>query len=161
MKNLSDCECLPDTIGKYEKALSLIFAEPQQENKAEKKSLKMLLETIAKLRFDPGPPAYEKFCRQEFGNIIHAAMANANFPFQGLCLDCINRSTLKSDNVDLNFWSRNSVPPSNGVGKCRLDHKEFTSYFSFMGPEGARYRFLEWMADAANENCQKGRRRRK
>lgn len=151
MKNLSNCKCLPDTIGKHEKALSLLIAGPQEENKAEKKSVNMLIATIAKLRFDPGPPACEKFCRQKFGNLMHAAGADTNFPFQGLCLDCINLSTPTSDNVDLDIWSRDSVPPRNGVKKCRLNHIRVTSYFSYMGPEGARYQFSLWMDDAVDE----------
>lgn len=142
-------------MNKYEKALSLIFAEPQEENNAEKKSVNMLLAMIAKLRFDPGPPACEKFCRQEFGNRVHVAMAYMHIQFQGLCLDCINRSTPKSDNVDLDFWILDSVPPSDGVGKCRLQHLEPTRYFSYMGPEEARDRFFKWMDDAADERISK------
>ncbi|KAJ4372991.1 hypothetical protein N0V83_003282 [Neocucurbitaria cava] len=76
--------------------------------------------------------------------VEHAVVVTEHY-FDGLCLDCMNRSRLpRGKDPDTEYWNANG---SDGVGrwdsKCRITHGQPTWYHSFLGRHEDRQFFLK------------------
>lgn len=63
--------------------------------------------------------------------------------FDGLCLDCLDRSKPKLGDADKDYWRHATLKEHEWVRGCRFPHKQSTWYFSFNGRKEDRDRLIK------------------
>lgn len=64
--------------------------------------------------------------------------------FDGLCLDCMDRSKAKAQTHDTGYWLYDDMQWGEWSRHCRSNHGQPTWYFSFLGRREDRDRWVEW-----------------
>lgn len=82
-------------------------------------------------------------CRMDYGSHVDKARKHVESYFDGLCLDCMDRSKAKLGDSDNDYWQHNQLSENEFIKGCRFPHKQPTWYFSFMGRKEDRERFRE------------------
>ena len=80
-------------------------------------------------------------CRADYKENVASARERVESYFDGLCLDCMDKSKPKSGDTDEDYWEHNELSESDIIEGCRFAHKQPTWYFSFMGRKEDRERF--------------------
>lgn len=65
--------------------------------------------------------------------MVNAAVVNTREYFDGLCLDCMDRSKSKTGDEDSDYWRHHQLQEGEWDHGCRVRHGEPTWYFSFLG----------------------------
>ena len=63
--------------------------------------------------------------------------------FDGLCLDCMDRSDPKGKILNGEYLKNNSSVKNRWDTRCRVSHKQATWYLSWLGRDDIRQRLLK------------------
>lgn len=73
-------------------------------------------------------------CQQNYELIVSQAVSWINRYFDGLCLDCMDKSFSLTGDEDSDYWSHANLKESDSVTGCRAGrHGQPTYWFSYMG----------------------------
>ena len=72
-------------------------------------------------------------CQLNYRTRVELAQSNTENYFDGLCLDCMDRSNTKTGNADKDYWEHHKLKVGKWDRGCRVKHQQPTWYFSFMG----------------------------
>ena len=100
-----------------------------------------ILDCLEKFKFEAKPSACG-VCRRDYNGPIEETVKFVRYYFDGLCLDCLDRSKPKSKDPDMDYWRHNELKEHQWVTGCRVRHKQPSWYFSFMGRKEDRDRFM-------------------
>ncbi|KAL8691726.1 MAG: hypothetical protein Q9218_003119 [Villophora microphyllina] len=137
----SKCSCKEKTLFDYQKHLYSIDVWPL-ETVFLKKSINEILLNLGKFNYEAPMSACGQ-CRQDYKGIVERVIAMVKEYFDGLCLDCLDRSKPKTGDVDLDYWRHDKLEEHEWVFGCRFKHKQPTWYFSFNGRKEERDRLVK------------------
>ena len=83
-------------------------------------------------------------CRTiDFAYVVKMTIQAANSYFDGLCLDCMDRSKPKGKDLDDEYW-RINASGANGRwdGRCRIKHNQSSWYVLWLGRDDTRQKLL-------------------
>ena len=82
-------------------------------------------------------------CHKDYEEAVKNAQTKTLGYFDGLCLDCMDRTKPVTKDADMDYWKHNTLRESEFIRGCRTgEHGQPTWYFSFMGRTEIRDRFL-------------------
>ena len=110
------------------------------EQTAQRNSISHILGKLKSFSYE-APTGACGSCRMNYGTHVDEAREHVGSYFDGLCLDCMNRSKAKLGDVDKDYWQHNNLSEKEIIKGCRFEHKQPTWYFSFMGRKEDRERF--------------------
>ena len=134
------CECKETTLFRYEKALYTIEVWPL-ERTCQKTPMMTILQRLNKFSFEAKKDACVS-CRMDYKKLVADAQTKTRSYFEGLCLDCMDKTKPVTEDADTDYWEHDSLRESDFVCHCRIKHHEPTWYFSFMGRREEMDRFL-------------------
>ncbi|PSN63937.1 hypothetical protein BS50DRAFT_679130 [Corynespora cassiicola Philippines] len=128
------CVCRKETAFDYEDALRAVGCWPlSRAFKAN--TIAEVVEKLSGFKFisKNANKCSSGMCSRDFGKDIDIAISKGKKAFQGLCLDCMNRSTLAANQPKEAYVEDNS--PYNGCWDmgCRYGHYFMTWHLSWMG----------------------------
>ena len=82
-------------------------------------------------------------CQQDYEGQVDRSTQFVREYFDGLCLDCMDKSKPKTKDEDTDFWAHNELTLGSWDRGCRIKHGEPTWYFSFMGRKERRELLLK------------------
>ena len=91
-------------------------------------------------------------CHQDYKGIVERVASSVEKYFDGLCLDCLDRSKSKTGSIDKDYWRHHKLTEYEVVHGCRVPHKQPTWYFSFMGRKEERDRLMKQRAADKRRN---------
>ena len=138
---LARCSCKEKTLFGYEKALFVIRVWPL-EAEALRNSIRTILDRLENFNFVATSGSCSN-CTQDYNGVVKQALKRTLNSFDGLCLDCMDKTKPKTKDEDHDYWQHNSLIPGEWDSGCRIDHGQPSWYFSFMGRKENRDRFLE------------------
>ena len=101
-----------------------------------------ILQRLEKFKFEAKSSACGT-CRQDYKGKVTGIKKYVAGYFDGLCLDCLDRSKPKLGDADMDYWRHNDVKEHEWVTGCRFRHKQPTWYFSFNGRKEDRDRLMK------------------
>ncbi|MCJ1323104.1 hypothetical protein MMC15_008456 [Xylographa vitiligo] len=128
----ANCPCSAPTLKGYERALKMIGAWPI-EREAVKYSMHVLLEKLRMFVWKPQEPICQRSCSRDYQRLVGNARDITSVYFNGLCLDCIDSSKLRTGDIDLDYWRHGNICEDKWFTGCRVPHRQPSWYFSFMG----------------------------
>lgn len=123
----------------YEKTLYDLKVWPL-EQQAQRNSVNELLGRLAKFKYSV-PESACMTCHYDYEQNVANTRANVKSYFDGLCLDCMDRSKPRTGDTDKDYWQHKELLETAVIRTCRFVHKQPTWYFSFMGRREDRERF--------------------
>ena len=91
-------------------------------------------------------------CHKGLDDIVEEACRRTARDFDGLCLDCMDRSKPKRENDDEGYWRHNYPASGRWDMACRFHHSRSTYYRSWMGRPNKRKQALEHLRDQGYGN---------
>ncbi len=82
-------------------------------------------------------------CHQDYKGMVKRIENYVRHYFDGLCLDCLDRSKPKLRDIDMDYWRHHQLKENEWVKGCRFPHKQPTWYFSFNGRKEERDRLMK------------------
>lgn len=134
------CICRKETLFDYERHLLDIGIWPM-EKAAAKNSIECLFQILDKFSYRAKDSAC-KSCREDYCIHIKEVVSRVRSYFDGLCLDCLDRSKPRLGDRDNDYWLHNDLDAEDWDRKCRITHGEPSWYFSFMGRKEDMDQFL-------------------
>jgi hypothetical protein len=142
-----DCSCgqWTSTAGYYFAALVKTKAYPL-ETTFPKNSINTILERLqkfeasSKIRKIGG--AYCSRCSDNWDWGVKKAIEITEDYFDGLCIDCMDRSRPKRGNTDIDYWRQAESVNGRWDHKCRVRHGEPTWYVSWCGRAEHRQKLI-------------------
>ena len=128
------------TLFGYEKDLYNLGVWPL-ERAYQRKSMTAVLALLDKFSFEAKKDACLR-CRKNYKEIVRTAQATTRYYFNGLCLDCMDKTRPVTEDEHMDYWLHNDLTEADFAGHCRVVHGEPSWYFSFMGRLEVRDRFL-------------------
>ena len=128
---MANCSCRQETEFEYVKALNGTGAWPF-DPVWPKASVEEILSRLDRFSYQPPSSACRK-CRQNYESIVKDAVEMTRIHFDGLCLDCMERSMPRDKDQDEEYLNDNAPTPDDWSRRCRIRHGEPTWYFSYMG----------------------------
>ncbi len=139
-----------ETLYTYEQHLFTIGVWPM-ELVFLKESISQILTRLKAFSFEPKARMCET-CRhpsvsnaififeraQNYKEHIKLVIKHVSEYFDGLCLDCLDRSQPKTGSTHSYYWRHASLNQKEWCKGCRVKHKQPTWYFSFMGRHDVR-----------------------
>lgn len=152
------CTCKEKTLYNYEKTLYQIQVWPM-ERTVRHSTMKEILDRLDKFVYVPHREACDSCRYLKIEEIVGKAEIRARGYFEGMCLDCMDRSQPKfGKNVDMDYWYHHTkkehewiLPMREGAKPCRVKHHQPAWYYSFMGRQQDRDLFAK-QADALRED---------
>ncbi|KAF2441643.1 hypothetical protein P171DRAFT_456641 [Karstenula rhodostoma CBS 690.94] len=136
----SRCSCWDATIGQYLAALVKIDAFTI-EDALQRSSFQEILDRMKEFTFDYNPAC--RRCRSiDWVYVVQMTRQAAQGYFDGLCLDCMDRSKPKGKDLDDEYWRINSSVKNRWDSRCRVPHKQATWYVSWLGRDDIRQKLL-------------------
>ncbi|KAL8893885.1 MAG: hypothetical protein Q9192_004824 [Flavoplaca navasiana] len=132
------CTCRKETLFDYQEHLYKIDVWPL-ETVFLQKSINQILENLSRFSYEAPARACGK-CRQDYMGIVAGVKENVRRYFNGLCLDCLDRSKPKTGDPDLDYWCHHKLEEHEWVRGCRFQHRQPTWFFSFNGRKEERDR---------------------
>ena len=136
----TDCKCRKETLYDYQKHLVDIDVWPL-ETVFQKTPMNEILDRLNKFNFEAKPTACGT-CRRDFRGKVKDIGEQVRRYFDGLCLDCLDRSRPKLGDPDMDYWRHHTLKENEWITGCRFSHKQPSWYFSFMGRKEDRDRFM-------------------
>ena len=103
-----------------------------------------ILDNLNKFNFEAAQPgACATYCRQDYKGMVSRIEERVREYFDGLCLDCLDRSKPKLEDIDVDYWRHNDLKEHEFVRGCRFLHRQPTWYFSFNGRKEERDRLVK------------------
>ncbi|KAF2184401.1 hypothetical protein K469DRAFT_709139 [Zopfia rhizophila CBS 207.26] len=136
------CACRKETAFDYEEKLMNMGVWPL-DTALKRYTIAEVLDKLTDFEFTPrtnmcGPQG----CLRDYKRSIDIAIRRANQDFDGLCLDCMKRSTPTFDEPMEDYIEKNSPHRGRWDVNCRFKHKRSTWFFSWMGTPDGRRRVL-------------------
>ncbi|KAF2635116.1 hypothetical protein P280DRAFT_536617 [Massarina eburnea CBS 473.64] len=138
----SKCNCWDATVGQYLGALVQLDAFPI-EDVITHSSIREILERLKKFKYD-WQPKCDICAGIDWLYVIKKTIVDTERYFDGLCLDCMDRSKPKGNCLDDKYWKANA----SGTGgrwdhRCRIKHNQPTWYVSWLGRDDTRQKLLK------------------
>jgi hypothetical protein len=156
--NTGKCKCYDATVGRYFYALTKIDMFPV-DDVVSSSSVQQIINSLA--AFSYGHTAACVRCNnRDWESVVLKAKANANQYFDGLCLDCMDRSNPQGKDLDDDYWKHNQNANGRWDSKCRIRHNQSTWYVSRLCRLDIRQKLLDpdgYRADSEED----GRRRKR
>ena len=108
-----------------------------------KKEIREILEQLNGFRYKPAESACSTFCQRDYEGEVGKAISYVRGYFDGLCLDCMDKTNAKTADFDSDYWHHNDLKEDEWHEGCREKHGEPTWYFSFMGRREDREQFFK------------------
>jgi len=126
------CECKKATLFAYEAALRKCHVMPLHENTRNTSinGLIVQMNDFGKL-FEKPNVECTYYCNTDYAVRVESVQTEGRAYFDGLCLDCMDLSNLKTHDEDSDYWYHRTIEVWDRG--CRIRHGEPTWYFSFMG----------------------------
>jgi hypothetical protein len=90
---------------------------------------------------------YKLACRRcssiDWNYVIQITRQATQGYFDGLCLDCMDRSKPKGKGLDDEYWRINTSAMNQWEKRCRVRHKQPTWYVSWLGRDDVRQKLLK------------------
>ncbi|KAL8796888.1 MAG: hypothetical protein Q9195_000971 [Heterodermia aff. obscurata] len=125
------CSCKEKTLFGYIKALHGTGAWPF-DPVWPKECVDDILSKLNRFSYQPAAHACTS-CRQNYEAIVKKAAQEAQYYFDGLCLDCMKRSKSGPESDEEDYLNDNMPTPDDWSQPCEVRHGEPTWYYSFMG----------------------------
>ena len=135
------CTCRKETLFDYERHLMDLQVWPM-EKMAAKHSINQLLRMLDKFSYQAKDSACTN-CKKDYCRHIKEDISRVRHYFDGLCLDCLDRSKPKLGDRDNDYWSHVDMDAEDWDRGCRINHGEPTWYFSFMGRKEDMGQFMK------------------
>ncbi|KAI4629172.1 uncharacterized protein J4E87_003433 [Alternaria ethzedia] len=134
------CSCWDATIGRYQLALTKCDAWPVDDVL----NYSSIGQVVRRLKaFDYAYTAKCNRCRSiDWESTVLKAMSNTLGYFNGMCLDCMDRSKPRGDNLDDEYEKHNQSVGGRWDTKCRIKHGQPTWYISWLGRPDLREKIL-------------------
>lgn len=126
------CNCKERTTFQYIKALHDTGVWPFDPIWPKKSTCDILVE-LESFSYTPPGSACRRYCQRNYEGTVRAAISYVRSYFDGLCLDCMDKSKPKTADFDSDYWHHNELDDDEWDRGCRARHGEPTWYFSFMG----------------------------
>ncbi|KAK0513132.1 hypothetical protein JMJ35_004118 [Cladonia borealis] len=136
----ANCKCRKETLYDYQKHLVDIDVWPL-ETVFQRTPMNEILDRLEKFNFEAKLSACGA-CRRDYKSPVEETVEFVRYYFDGLCLDCLNRSKPKLKDPDMDYWRHHTLKEHEWITGCRFRHKQPTWYFSFMGRKEDRDRFM-------------------
>lgn len=107
---------------------------------AHKNSIDVILSRLEKFTYQ-APDSACGTCRKNYDSVVATARERVARYFDGLCLDCMDRSKPKTGDRDDDYWRHNELDETEFIRDRKFVHKQPSWYFSFMGRREDRERF--------------------
>ena len=142
-----ECSCgqWASTAGYYFAALVKTKAYPL-ETTFPKNSVNKILERLQK--FEAFSEVQEigegdcDLCSENWDWGVKKAIDNTRDYFDGLCIDCMDRSRPKMGNTDIDYWRQAESVNGRWDHNCRIKHGEPTWYVSWCGQGEHRQKLI-------------------
>lgn len=138
----ASCDCRIATLYFYEKHLFNIGVWPLDEAASKTCISRLLYLLRSKFEYEAKPDACVR-CRTNYKAAIQSLAMRVGGYFDGLCLDCLDRSKTKFSRPGDDYWQHATLQEDDYCFGCRIEHKQPTWYFSFMGRKEDRDRMLK------------------
>ncbi|KAF2642281.1 hypothetical protein P280DRAFT_478423 [Massarina eburnea CBS 473.64] len=131
------CDCRKETAFDYQEALMELDCWPVDKAVA-KYPLQDIIDELEKFTFTPKAEACTSgICNHNFYNSVQIAIKKTKAAFDGLCLDCMERS--QSDELPRQEFIAQNAPYKGCFDMgCRFGHGRTSWYFSWMGSLAVR-----------------------
>ncbi|KAF2677236.1 hypothetical protein K458DRAFT_378687 [Lentithecium fluviatile CBS 122367] len=135
------CNCWDATIGRYLAALVKVDAFPV-DDVMPRASFHEIIDRLRQFELDWVPPCGR--CRSiDWVYEVRMAIQATQSYFDGLCLDCMDRSKPKGKNLDDDYWRHNESVGGRWDTNCRIKHNQSTWYVSWLGRDDTRQKLLK------------------
>lgn len=147
------CTCgeWAETAGHYFAALVKTGAYPLEET-FPKSSVNTILNQLGNFKMLHSPDEDCYACDKYWNLVIEDACAWTAKSFDGLCMDCMDKSRPKRENTDVDYWKHLKSVDGRWDRKCRITHGESTWYISWCGRGEHRQKLLEQHKAAKKAN---------
>ena len=136
----ASCTSKKQTLYNYEKHLFDIRVWPLEQFRTNT-SIKVILDRLKTFTYSPAPGACLSFCKRDYASLAEKARVRVKDYFDGLCLDCLDKSQPKTGDLDEDYYRHGLLKESEWPRGCRFHHKQPTWYYSFLGREQDRVSF--------------------
>lgn len=134
------CTCWAATVGHYLHSLTRIDVFPVDEA-VSRASITQLTCRLDSFAYDFTPSCAR--CKgMGWENVVRKAKSNTEAYFDGLCLDCMERSMLQGDREDEGYWFTNASVGRRWDSRCRVAHGQSTWYVSWLGKPEMREKIM-------------------
>ncbi|KAF2127412.1 hypothetical protein P153DRAFT_345064 [Dothidotthia symphoricarpi CBS 119687] len=134
------CTCWDATIGRYQYALTKIDAWPV-DDVLNHSSISQVVRRLKGFQYNHVPKC--KRCRGiDWETIVLKAQSNTDGYFNGMCLDCMDRSKPKGEDLDDEYEKHNESVGGRWDTRCRIKHGQPTWYISWLGRPDTREKIL-------------------
>ncbi|KAL9004687.1 MAG: hypothetical protein Q9188_002502 [Gyalolechia gomerana] len=120
----TSCACKKETLYDYQNHLYSIHAWPL-ETVFFSASIREILDRLARFSYEAPTSACGQ-CQQDYKGIVARAVYRVQVYFDGLCLDCLDRSKPKTGHVDLDYWFHDKLREYEWVRGFRFPHGQPT-----------------------------------
>jgi len=104
-------------------------------------SVQQIIGRLGEFKYDHKPACIR--CRKmEWETVVLQAKANTEKYFDGLCLDCMDRSKPHGKNLDDEYWKHNESVGGRWDTRCRITHNQSTWYVSWLGRPDLREKIM-------------------
>ncbi|CAA9964096.1 hypothetical protein PTMSG1_07455 [Pyrenophora teres f. maculata] len=136
----SSCSCWDAAIGRYQYALTKCNAWPV-DDVLNYSSINQVVGRLKAFDYDYTPKCAR--CRSiDWETIVLKARTNTLGYFNGMCLDCMNRSKPRGETLDNEYEDDNKSVDGRWDTKCRIKHGQPTWYVSWLGRPDIREKIL-------------------
>jgi hypothetical protein len=134
------CTCWDSTVGRYFHALTKIDVFPV-EDVISYSSIQQIIERLGTFKY-----THEPVCNRrrsiDWESIVRAAKSHTENYFDGMCLECMDRSKPQSENLDDENWKHNTDVNGRWDTRCRIKHNQSTWYVFWLGRPHGREKIL-------------------
>jgi hypothetical protein len=135
-----DCNCWDATVGQYFFAPTKIDVFPVDDVSGYS-SIAQITKRLGKFKYDYMPEC--RRCRSmDWETVVLKAKANTEGYFDGLCLDCMDRSKTPSKFTDAEYWDENKCVGRKFDTKCSINHNQPSWYVSWQGRADVREKIM-------------------
>ncbi|KAF2121316.1 hypothetical protein BDV96DRAFT_484412 [Lophiotrema nucula] len=137
------CSCgrWETTAGRYFAELVRTEAFPLEDTYA-KSSANDILGRLKYFRMIPTSSSCPH-CSRKWEIPIKEAIEKTQYYFNGLCIDCMDRSMAKRESSDVDYWKHNEPMEGRWDKHCRIKHGEPTWYASWRGRDETRQKLIK------------------
>lgn len=127
------CGCQAKCVTGYLKQLRELEIFPLKK-KAKEASIETLCQRLAKFDWKPKlKGCCHWLSTKDFNRIVHATATRTRSYWDGLCLQCMDRTNPKTGSHDSDYWNARTL--RKYWKYCDIEHGQPTWHFSFLGRE--------------------------
>ncbi|KAF1960219.1 hypothetical protein CC80DRAFT_438829 [Byssothecium circinans] len=135
------CDCWDATVGRYLGALVAVNAFPI-EDIINRSSINDIVKRLNDFELNWNPKCNR--CKSvDWLYVVRKTVSATEAYFDGLCLDCMDRSKPKGKDLDAEYWEHNSSYNGRWDRRCRVKHNQSTWYVSWLGRDDTRQKLLK------------------